>query len=102
LIALGTFQQIIAYFIFVTVIFIGLTVAALFVLRRRLKDSTYRAPGYPVTPLMFLSLVVVLLVLIAGNVQSRRCPGYCGRLGPARLQLVVRKLKMMDRLYDEV
>ena len=67
LIAIGTFQQIIAYFIFVTVIFIGLTVAALFVFRRRGKDSTYRAPGYPATPLLFLSLVVVLLVLIAGN-----------------------------------
>jgi APA family basic amino acid/polyamine antiporter len=67
LIAIGTFQQIIAYFIFVTVIFIGLTVAALFVFRRRGKGSTYRAPGYPATPLFFLSLVVVLLVLIAGH-----------------------------------
>jgi basic amino acid/polyamine antiporter, APA family len=67
LIAIGTFQQIIAYFIFVTVIFIGLTVAALFVFRLRGKDSTYRAPGYPATPLVFLSLVVVLLVLLAGN-----------------------------------
>src|SRR6188474_2938493 len=54
--------QIIAYFIFVTVIFIGLTVAALFVLRRREKDSTYNAPGYPVTPILFLSLVVLMLV----------------------------------------
>jgi APA family basic amino acid/polyamine antiporter len=49
------------------VIFIGLTAAALFVLRRRLKDSTYHAPGYPVTPLLFVSLVVLLLVLIAGH-----------------------------------
>ena len=67
LIAIGTFQQIIAYFIFVTVIFIGLTVAALFVFRRRGKGSGYRTPGYPATPLFFLSLVVVLLVLIAGH-----------------------------------
>jgi hypothetical protein len=31
------------------------------------KNSAYEAPGYPATPLLFLSLVVVLLVLIAGH-----------------------------------
>lgn len=67
LVAVGTFQQIVAYFIFVTVIFIALTVAAVFVLRRKSDGEGYRAPGYPVTPLVFLGLVVVLLVLLAGN-----------------------------------
>ena len=49
LIAIGTFQQIIAYFIFVTVIFIALTVAALFVFRRTgggLDVSRTGLPGY--------------------------------------------------------
>ena len=35
LVALGTFDSIVAYFVFVTVAFIALTVAAVFVLRRR-------------------------------------------------------------------
>ena len=34
LVLLGTFKQIVAYFIFITVLFVGLTVGALFVLRR--------------------------------------------------------------------
>jgi basic amino acid/polyamine antiporter, APA family len=68
LVAIGTFDAIIAYFFFVTVVFIALTVAALFVLRRkRGSTETYRTPGYPATPLFFLALVTVLLFLLASN-----------------------------------
>ena len=66
-VALGTFNQIIAYFVFVTVLFVGLTVAGLFQIRRRSAASVYRTWGYPLTPALFLVLVVVLLVLLAGH-----------------------------------
>ncbi|HEV2670516.1 MAG TPA: amino acid permease [Gemmatimonadales bacterium] len=67
LVVLGTFQQILSYFIFVTVVFLGLTVAGLLTLRRREGAAAYAIPGYPVTPVLFLSLVAVLLVLLAGH-----------------------------------
>ena len=67
LVWLGTFNQIVTYFIFVTVLFVGLTVAALFVLRRRGPMPGYQTPGFPITPVVFLALVVVLLVLLAGH-----------------------------------
>jgi APA family basic amino acid/polyamine antiporter len=68
LVALGTFNQIISYFIFVVVVFIGLTVAALFVLRRRDSNKPdYQVPGYPLTPIVFLLLVATLLVLLGSN-----------------------------------
>jgi APA family basic amino acid/polyamine antiporter len=68
LLAIGTFEQILAYFFFVTVLFIALTVAAIFRLHRRQADaSTYRTPGYPLTPLFFLMLVAVLLFLLAAR-----------------------------------
>jgi APA family basic amino acid/polyamine antiporter len=68
LVLLGSFNQIVTYFIFVTVLFVGLTVAALFVMRRRAAAApAYRAPWFPVTPLFFLALVLVLLVLLAGH-----------------------------------
>jgi APA family basic amino acid/polyamine antiporter len=66
----GSFNGIVAYFIFVTVLFLALTVAGLFVIRRRagqLAPSGYRTPGYPLTPMLFLALVAVLLVLLAGH-----------------------------------
>ncbi|MGA8673588.1 MAG: amino acid permease, partial [Candidatus Acidiferrales bacterium] len=67
LVALGSFEQIIAYFFFVTVLFLGITVAGLFVIRRRPAQSasTILTPGYPATPVAFLVLVAVMLVLLA-------------------------------------
>lgn len=68
LVLLGTFEQIVSYFVFITVLFVGLTVAALFVLRRGEQETpAYRTPGYPVTPVIFLVLVAALLVLLAGH-----------------------------------
>ena len=68
LVALGSFDEIIAYFVFVVVIFIALTVAALFVLRRRpAGEVMYLTPGYPLIPIIFLSLIVLLLVLVGSD-----------------------------------
>jgi APA family basic amino acid/polyamine antiporter len=68
LVWLGNFNQIVSYFVFVVVIFIALTVAGLFVLRRKEHvRPAYLAPGYPVTPIIFLALIVVLLVLLGSN-----------------------------------
>src|SRR5438552_5106436 len=66
-VTLGTFNQIIAYFVFVTVLFVGLTVAGLFRVRRRAPAASYRTWGYPATPVVFLVLVAVLLVLLGGH-----------------------------------
>jgi APA family basic amino acid/polyamine antiporter len=67
LVVLGTFDQIVAYFIFTTVAFVALTVAGTFVLRHRKPAAGYRTPGYPTTPAVFLFLVAVLLALLAGH-----------------------------------
>jgi APA family basic amino acid/polyamine antiporter len=68
LVALGTFNEIVAYFIFVTVVFIGLTVGAVFILRKRQPDApAYTIPWYPVTPILFLALTSILLLLMAAH-----------------------------------
>jgi len=67
LVLLGTFNQIVSYFIFITVVFVGLTVASLVVLRAKQAPAPFRTPGYPATPLLFLLLVAGLLVLLAGH-----------------------------------
>jgi len=67
LVLLGTFQQILSYFIFVTVVFLALTVVGLIILRRREGAAAYHTLGYPLTPALFLILVVVLLVLLGGH-----------------------------------
>jgi APA family basic amino acid/polyamine antiporter len=68
LVAFGNFNQIVSYFIFVVVVFIALTVAALFVLRRRqTRQPEYLTRGYPVTPIIFLALIALLLILLASS-----------------------------------
>src|SRR6266511_4512545 len=44
-VVVGTFQQIVFYFVFVTVVFLALTVGGVFLLRRR--GELLRIPGYP-------------------------------------------------------
>lgn len=62
----GTFEEIISYFFFVVLVFIALTVFGIFVLRRRQSSALeYSTPGYPVTPIVFLLMVLVMLVLLA-------------------------------------
>ena len=63
IVGLGTFNQIIAYFVFVAVIFIGLTVAGLFRLKTASRDE--RSFVFPWTAITFLTLIVLLLVLLA-------------------------------------
>jgi APA family basic amino acid/polyamine antiporter len=66
LVLLGSFQQILSYFIFSAVVFLGLTVAGVFVVRTRSKQATgaVLTPGYPVTPALFLLLTALLLGLL--------------------------------------
>jgi APA family basic amino acid/polyamine antiporter len=65
LVAVGTFDTIVAFFVFITVVFIAATVASVFVLRRR--ESRFHVPFYPWAPIIFLVLVTALLTLLAAN-----------------------------------
>jgi APA family basic amino acid/polyamine antiporter len=74
--ASGTFDQILGYFFFPAVAFLGLTVAAVFVLRRRGPAVTaFRTPGYPLTPLLFLVPVAFLLALLVLEAPLRALLG---------------------------
>jgi APA family basic amino acid/polyamine antiporter len=98
LVALGTFNQIVSYFIFVTVLFLGLTVSGLFRLRRDgAAEPGYRTPGYPVTPAIFLILVALLLLLLAGNRPLQAALG----VGIVALGLPVYWLAFRRRLKPE-
>jgi APA family basic amino acid/polyamine antiporter len=66
LVAVSSFQQIISYFIFVAVLFVGLTAGGLFVMRNKSRDhgAAVLTPGYPVTPIAFLTFIVLTLVVL--------------------------------------
>jgi APA family basic amino acid/polyamine antiporter len=65
---LGTFDQIVAFFVCTTLGFLALAAAAVFVVRRRDADAgVFRVPGYPAVPIFFILLVLVVVVMIAVN-----------------------------------
>jgi len=76
-------------------------VAALFVLRRRGPMPGYQTPGFPITPVVFLALVVVLLVLLAGHdpLQAALGVGIVAVGAPVYL-LVFRTRRGATRAYD--
>ncbi len=60
----GTFEQLFTYVIFGQWIFFGLTVAAVFVLRKKRPDleRPYKTWGYPVTPILFILAALYIAV----------------------------------------
>ncbi|MEO5823213.1 MAG: amino acid permease [Vicinamibacteraceae bacterium] len=60
----GTFSQLVSYTGFAIVLFAGIAVAALFVLRRREPDAPrpFRAWGYPLAPALFTVMSAVMVV----------------------------------------
>jgi len=68
LVVAGNFREIMTYFMFVVVLFVALSVAALFKFRR--SDSNgirFLTPGYPVTPIVFLVMMALTLFLLAAD-----------------------------------
>ena len=64
LITAGNFEQILSYFFFVVVLFIALVVAGIFKIHGRAFDG-YKTILYPVTPLFFLGVTALVLLMIA-------------------------------------
>lgn len=63
LVLTGTFAQIVTYTGFAIVVFSGVAVLSLFVLRRRPGlPHGYRVPGYPLVPAAFVAAVAVIAV----------------------------------------
>lgn len=71
LILSGTFDQILSYFFFVVVLFIALTVAGLFKIHKT-EFSGYKTILYPFTPVFFLvvTALVLLMIVMRNPVQS--------------------------------
>jgi APA family basic amino acid/polyamine antiporter len=62
---LGSFQQIVAFFLCTTLTFIALAAASLFVVRRTGARASFLVPGYPLAPALFVLLVVIVVALVA-------------------------------------
>jgi basic amino acid/polyamine antiporter, APA family len=65
----GTFEDLITYTMTVEWIFFGLAASGIFIFRRRMKNTmrSYKTPGYPVTPLIFIGIIIWFVINIIVN-----------------------------------
>jgi APA family basic amino acid/polyamine antiporter len=65
----GTLQDLITYTMTVEWIFFGLAASGIFVFRKRMKDAVrpYKTPGYPVTPIIFIGIIIWFVINIIVN-----------------------------------
>lgn len=68
--AIGSFEQLLTFVVFIGWIFYALAASSLFVYRRREPNAvrTYRVPGYPLTPLIF---IVAAVGLVANTIATQ-------------------------------
>jgi APA family basic amino acid/polyamine antiporter len=74
----GTFDQIVAFFLCTTLGFLAAAAGAAFVLSRREGspgDEPVRVPGYPVTPGLFVLLVVAVVAMVAVHRPTQAAAG---------------------------
>jgi APA family basic amino acid/polyamine antiporter len=69
-----SFEQLLAYVVFMSWLWFALAALAIFVYRRREPDAVrpFRTPGYPLTPALFIAaaLVIVANTIVAQPAQS--------------------------------
>jgi APA family basic amino acid/polyamine antiporter len=91
LVVVGTFSDIVAYFIFVTVAFIAASVAGLY--RLPPPATGYRTPGRTATPAVFIVLCVVLLVMLAAGRPVQALAGLAVVAAGIPVYFVYRRLR---------
>lgn len=74
----GTYSDLLDYIVAVVLIFYAMAVGALFVFRRTRPDDErpYRAPGYPVVPVLYLAFSVFMEVCLLIEKPKFTWPGF--------------------------
>jgi APA family basic amino acid/polyamine antiporter len=62
----GTYSNLLNYVMFAVIVFYILTIAGLFILRRKEPNTErpYKAPGYPFVPALYIILTTIFIVLL--------------------------------------
>lgn len=73
----GTYGQLLDYVVFAVLIFYVLTIAGIFVLRKKMPDAErpYKAFGYPVVPALYIILATIIMLILLIWKQDYTWPG---------------------------
>ncbi|MEI6888761.1 MAG: APC family permease [Bacteroidales bacterium] len=73
----GTYSQLLDYVVFAVLIFYVLTIAGIFVLRKKMPDAErpYKAFGYPVVPALYIILATLIMLILLVYKSDYTWPG---------------------------
>jgi basic amino acid/polyamine antiporter, APA family len=73
----GTYSQLLDYIIFAVLVFYSLTIAGLFVLRRKRPDAPrpYKALGYPMLPALYIGMAASICIVLLAYKPQYTWPG---------------------------
>ena len=73
----GTYGQLLDYVVFAVLVFYILTIAGIFILRRKLPDAPrpYKAFGYPVLPLIYIVMAIFIDIVLLRYKPQFTWPG---------------------------
>ena len=62
----GTYGDLLEYATFVSLIYYCITIAGIFILRKKEPDAErpYKVPGYPITPLIYILLALIICLIL--------------------------------------
>jgi APA family basic amino acid/polyamine antiporter len=105
LVAVSSFQQIISYFIFAAVFFVGFAAAGLFRMRNTSRNNksldgktAILAPGYPFTPVVYLVFIVLTLVVLALHAPRESALGVVVVLAGVPVYQVFQRKRAQDAI----
>ena len=99
----NVYTQLLEYIVSVELVFGALAVLAVIVLRYRKPDADrpYKAWGYPVVPVIFIVLSVLLIVNLAILAGATSGIGYLIALTGIPVYLIWRKSRVIKETVDE-
>jgi APA family basic amino acid/polyamine antiporter len=100
----GTYSDLLNYIISVVLIFYILTIAGIYILRKKYPDAerTYKAPGYPVLPAIYILLAALICISLFIYRPLYTWPGLgLVILGIPLYYILVRKNKNALRVTDQ-
>jgi APA family basic amino acid/polyamine antiporter len=73
----GTYGQLLDYVVFAVLIFYVLTIAGIFILRKKMPDADrpYRAFGYPVIPAVYIIMATIIMLILLFYKPDYTWPG---------------------------
>ena len=94
----GTYSDLLAYVVFTVLLFYIITIAGIFVLRKKKPDAErpYKAFGYPVIPILYIIAALIIMTVLLIQKPNTTWPGLLIVIAGLPVYFIWRKAELSD------